>query len=101
MVVCACASCVSSAKEFWILSLCHSGTPPLSATVEVPVHVVDTSSPVFETQQKGVRILENTPLHSAVVSVQAASPKGHKLLYSIVQGDRYGDFQVDFNTGKA
>ncbi|XP_076446580.1 protocadherin Fat 1-like isoform X2 [Babylonia areolata] len=74
------------------------GTPPLSTTVEVPIHVVDSSSPVFESQHMEVQIPENTPVHSAVQSVQAVSPQGQKLIYSIVDGDRYGDFAVDFNT---
>ncbi|KAK7449354.1 hypothetical protein BaRGS_00040023, partial [Batillaria attramentaria] len=75
------------------------GSPPLSTTVQVPIHVVDSSSPVFERQQSEVSIHENTPVHSPVLSVQAVSPKGQKLIYSIVDGDRYGDFAVDFNTG--
>ena len=54
---------------------------------------------MFESQQTEVRIPENTPIHSPVLSVQAVSPKGQKLIYSIVDGDRYGDFAVDFNTG--
>lgn len=61
--------------------------------------MVDSSSPVFESQQTEVRIPENTPIHSPVLSVQAVSPKGQKLIYSIVDGDRYSDFAVDFNTG--
>lgn len=75
------------------------GTPPLSTSVEVSIHVVDSLSPLFEIQQKEVRIPENTPIYSPVVSVHAVSPKGQKLLYSIMDGDRYGDFEADFNTG--
>lgn len=63
------------------------------------MYVVDSSSPMFKEQQLHVSIPENTPMYAPVISIQAISPKGEKLIYSISNGDRYGDFAVDFNTG--
>lgn len=71
----------------------------MSTPVQIPIHVVDSSSPVFPDQQTEVRIPENMAMHSPVLSIQAVSPKGQKLIYSIFDGDKYGDFAVDFNTG--
>lgn len=71
----------------------------MSTPVQIPIHVVDSSSPVFPDQQTEVRIPENMAMHFPVLSIQAVSPKGQKLIYSIFDGDKYGDFAVDFNTG--
>ncbi len=38
-------------------------------------------------------------MHGAVTTIEARSPTGGKLIYSISAGDIYGEFAVDFNTG--
>lgn len=56
--------------------------------------------PVFDKQFYSVSTPEDTPLHSPLpVTIKAESPLGRKLIYSIVAGDPYEEFAVDFSTG--
>lgn len=75
-------------------------TPCYSETT-VSVKVVDRSMPVFDKQFYSVVVKENietlTPLG---LPLQASSPLGRKLIYSIVSGNEEEKFILDFNTGK-
>ena len=61
--------------------------------------VVNQATPVFTEPFYAVTVPENLPPQTTVVSVQASSPTGRKLIYSITDGDKYNEFTVDFNTG--
>lgn len=80
-------------------SYVFTGTPSLKSQTVVPVKVITKATPVFSQQYYSVSIPENIQLHSPVISLQAGSPNGQKLIYSITKGDKYGEFAVDFNTG--
>lgn len=57
--------------------------------------------PVFKKQFYSEIVPENVQLHSPLtLSVQAESPLGRKLIYSIVKGNELEEFALDFNTGK-
>jgi len=67
----------------------------------VHMKVIDKSMPVFDKQFYTDTVLENIELHSPLaVSIQAESPLGRKLIYSIVKGNDFEEFALDFNTGK-
>lgn len=56
--------------------------------------------PVFNKQFYSDSVPENIELHSPLsVAIQAESPLGRKLIYSIVKGNELEEFAVDFNTG--
>jgi protocadherin Fat 1/2/3 len=56
--------------------------------------------PVFNKQFYSDTVLENIELHSPLsVAIQAESPLGRKLIYSIIKGNELEQFAVDFNTG--
>lgn len=56
--------------------------------------------PVFNKQFYSDSVPENIELHSPLsVAIQAESPLGRKLIYSIVKGNELELFAVDFNTG--
>lgn len=76
------------------------GDVPQSTRVNVPIKIMNEATPVFEHQFYTVSISENTPLHSAIITIEASSPTGAKLIYSITNGDIYGEFSVDFSTGE-
>lgn len=58
--------------------------------------------PVFSKQFYSDTVAENIELHSPLsVAIQAESPLGRKLIYSIVKGNEMEEFAVDFNTGKS
>lgn len=65
------------------------------------VQVIDKSMPVFNKQFYSDSVPENIELHSPLsVAIQAESPLGRKLIYTIVKGNELEEFAVDFNTGK-
>lgn len=65
------------------------------------VKLVDKSMPVFDKQFYSVSTPEDVALHSPLpVTIKAESPLGRKLIYSIVAGDPFEEFAVDFSTGR-
>lgn len=67
----------------------------------VHVKVIDRSMPVFDKQFYTVSVPENIELFSPLdLSISAESALGRKLIYSIVNGNDYEEFAVDFNSGK-
>uniref|UniRef100_A0A8B9HMD0 FAT atypical cadherin 1a n=1 Tax=Astyanax mexicanus TaxID=7994 RepID=A0A8B9HMD0_ASTMX len=75
------------------------GEPPLSATVEVPITVVNKAIPVFEKPFYSLEIPENIQLHTPIVHVQASDSEGSRIVYTISEGDPYSQFSINFNTG--
>lgn len=63
--------------------------------------VIDKSMPVFNKQFYSGQVPENIELHSPLpIAIQAESPMGRKLIYTIVAGNDLEEFALDFNTGK-
>ncbi|XP_033742919.1 LOW QUALITY PROTEIN: protocadherin Fat 1-like [Pecten maximus] len=75
------------------------GIPPRSVDVNVTISVISDAHPRFEQQFYTTTVREDVQLHTPVISVRAVSPNGHKLIYTIISGDTYKDFDVDFNIG--
>ena len=87
-------------KEYLITVVARDGgDPAFSAEVIVPITVMNKAMPVFEKPFYSAEIPENAQLHSPVVHVQANSPEGLKVHYSITEGDPFSQFTVNFNTG--
>lgn len=56
--------------------------------------------PIFNKQFYSDTVPENIELHTPLsVAIQAESPLGRKLIYTIVEGNELEEFAVDFNTG--
>jgi hypothetical protein len=66
----------------------------------VKITVISKNYPVFDQQVYRATIPEHYPVGSSVASLTANSPTQDKLIYTIIEGDRYGDFDVDFNIGR-
>ncbi|XP_046644672.1 fat-like cadherin-related tumor suppressor homolog isoform X5 [Daphnia pulicaria] len=81
-----------------VVAAYDGGTPPLSSEALVRVKVVSKSQPVFGQQYYSASVLESADPLSPVLSVQASSPSGRQLIYSIVSGNEGEEFAVDFNT---
>ncbi|XP_069130299.1 protocadherin Fat 1-like isoform X2 [Argopecten irradians] len=75
------------------------GVPPRSVDVNVTISVISDAHPRFEQQFYTTTVREDVQLQTPVISVRAVSPNGHKLIYTIISGDTYKDFDVDFNIG--
>ncbi|CAI9732107.1 protocadherin Fat 1 isoform X3 [Octopus vulgaris] len=65
---------------------------------KVPIKIITKATPLFEKQFYNITVPENIELHSPILSLQAVSPNGQKLVYSITGGDVFHEFTVDFNT---
>lgn len=89
----------SSSDYELVVAAYDGGTPPLSSEAMVRVKVVDKNQPVFGLQYYSASVSENAESLSPVLSVQASSPSGRQLIYSIVSGNEGEEFAVDFNTG--
>ncbi|XP_060102406.1 protocadherin Fat 1 isoform X1 [Heteronotia binoei] len=87
-------------KEYLITVVAKDeGEPSFSAEVTFPITVVNKAMPVFEKPFYSAEIPENIQIHSPVVHVQANSPEGLKVFYSITDGDPFNQFTINFNTG--
>lgn len=89
-------------REYELLIAAYDkGITPCRTDVTVHVKVIDRSMPVFKKQFYAETVPENVELHSPLsLSVQAESPLGRKLIYSIVKGNEMEEFSLDFNTGE-
>uniref|UniRef100_A0A8I6GFB7 FAT atypical cadherin 1 n=1 Tax=Rattus norvegicus TaxID=10116 RepID=A0A8I6GFB7_RAT len=87
-------------KEYLVTVVAKDGgNPAFSAEVLVPITVMNKAMPVFEKAFYSAEIPENVQTHSPVVHVQANSPEGLKVFYSITDGDPFSQFTINFNTG--
>ncbi|XP_041951658.1 protocadherin Fat 1a isoform X4 [Alosa sapidissima] len=75
------------------------GEPSLSASVEVPITVVNKAIPLFEKSFYSLEIPENIQLLTPVVHVQANESEGPRIAYTISEGDPLSQFAINFNTG--
>lgn len=83
-------------------TLCQSEILFKRFNVVYILQVIDKSMPVFNKQFYSDTVPENIELHSPLsVAIQAESPLGRKLIYTIVKGNELEEFAVDFNTGNA
>uniref|UniRef100_A0A8C5QK66 Protocadherin Fat 3 n=1 Tax=Leptobrachium leishanense TaxID=445787 RepID=A0A8C5QK66_9ANUR len=75
------------------------GDPSLSASVELPVTIVNKAMPVFDKAFYTAFVDEDVEMHTPMLSINATSPEGQGIIYTIVDGDPYNQFNIDFNTG--
>ncbi|KAM3616889.1 uncharacterized protein V6R79_025517 [Siganus canaliculatus] len=75
------------------------GYPPLSSTVEFPVTVVNKAMPVFDKSFYSVSVNEDMAVHTPVLGINATSPEGQNIIYTIVDGDPFLQFDIGFDTG--
>ncbi|XP_055449636.1 protocadherin Fat 1 isoform X3 [Psammomys obesus] len=87
-------------KEYLVTVVAKDGgSPAFSAEVLVPITVMNKATPVFDKAFYSAEIPENVQMHSPVVHVQANSPEGLKVFYSLTDGDPFSQFTINFNTG--
>ncbi|XP_053315030.1 protocadherin Fat 1 [Spea bombifrons] len=87
-------------KEYFITVVAKDGgNPSFFAEATVSITVMNKAMPVFEKPFYSAEIAENAQLHSPVVHVQANSPEGLRIIYSITDGDPFSQFNINFNTG--
>ncbi|XP_069022569.1 protocadherin Fat 3a isoform X6 [Embiotoca jacksoni] len=75
------------------------GHPPLSSTVEFPITVVNKAMPVFDKSFYSVSVNEDVAVHTPILGINATSPEGQNIIYTIVDGDPSLQFDIGFDTG--
>ena len=56
--------------------------------------------PLFDKQYYTVSVMESHPPSVPFLTINAESPHGRQLIYSIVSGNDYEEFFLDFNSGE-
>lgn len=75
------------------------GSIPLSSTTEFPITVVNKAMPVFDKSFYHISVNEDVAVHTPVLGINASSPKGQNIIYTIVDGDPSLQFDIGFDTG--
>ncbi|XP_078514538.1 protocadherin Fat 3 isoform X1 [Lissotriton helveticus] len=75
------------------------GDPSLSASVELPITIVNKAMPVFNKPFYTTHINEDIAMHTPILSINATSPEGQGIIYTIVDGDPFNQFNIDFDSG--
>lgn len=76
-----------------------AGYPSLFTTVELPVTVVNKGMPVFDKRFYGLSIREDIPVSTPILKINAVSPEGQNLIYTIVNWDPSLQFDIGFESG--
>ncbi|POI27186.1 hypothetical protein CIB84_009064, partial [Bambusicola thoracicus] len=86
--------------EYLVVILAKDGgNPSLSASVELPITIVNKAMPVFDKPFYTASVNEDVEIHTPILSINATSPEGQGIIYIIVEGDPYNQFNIDFDTG--
>ncbi|XP_017287650.1 protocadherin Fat 3a isoform X2 [Kryptolebias marmoratus] len=75
------------------------GYHSLSSTVEFPITVVNKAMPVFDKSFYLVSVNEDVDVYTPILSINATSPEGQNIIYTIVDGDPSFQFDIGFDTG--
>ena len=63
------------------------------------IKVVDKETPIFDQLSYSKVLREDVKVGEEVIRVQARSPGGADILYTIMQGDPLNQFSIDLKTG--
>ncbi|XP_026152475.1 protocadherin Fat 3a isoform X3 [Mastacembelus armatus] len=75
------------------------GYPPLSSHTEFTITVVNKAMPVFDKSFYSVSVNEDVAVHTPILGINATSPEGQNIIYTIVDGDPFLQFDIGFDTG--
>ncbi|XP_028277980.1 protocadherin Fat 3 [Parambassis ranga] len=90
---------ISNAEYKVIVMATDGGLPPLSSAVELPVTVVNKAMPVFDKPFYGVTVKEDAAVSTSVLCINASSPEGQSIIFTITDGDPSLQFDIGFDTG--
>nr|XP_061797032.1 protocadherin Fat 3-like isoform X6 [Nerophis lumbriciformis] len=90
---------LSNMEYLMVVYAKDGGFPPLSSTIEFPITVVNKAMPVFDKSFYSVSVNEDVSVHTPILGINATSPEGQSIFYTIVDGDPYLQFDIGFDTG--
>ncbi|KAM9320567.1 protocadherin Fat 3 isoform 2-T2 [Gastrophryne carolinensis] len=90
---------LSNIEYMLIIIAKDRGDPSLLASVELPVTIVNKAMPVFDKAFYTASVNEDVEMNTPILSINATSPEGQGIIYTIVDGDPFNQFNIDFDTG--
>ncbi|KAK5858538.1 hypothetical protein PBY51_002671 [Eleginops maclovinus] len=90
---------LSNAEYKLVLVASDGGFPPLSSEVELPVTIVNKAMPVFDKPFYGLTVREDVAVSTSVLCINATSPEGQSIIFTITDGDPSLQFDIGFDTG--
>lgn len=82
-----------------VVSATDGGNLPLSSITEFPISVVNKAMPAFDKSFYSSIVNEDVMVHTPILGVNASSPRGQNIIYTIIDGDPSIQFDIGFNTG--
>uniref|UniRef100_A0A8C1GR63 FAT atypical cadherin 3b n=1 Tax=Cyprinus carpio TaxID=7962 RepID=A0A8C1GR63_CYPCA len=76
-----------------------AGYPSLFTVVELPVTVVNKAMPVFDKSFYCISVREDIAVSTPILCINATSPEGQNIIYTIVEGDPSFQFDIGFDSG--
>lgn len=76
-----------------------AGYPSLFTAVELIVTVVDKAMPIFDKRFYGISVREDIPVSTPILKINAVSPEGQNIIYTIVNWDPSLQFDIGFESG--
>uniref|UniRef100_A0A3Q1H4V1 Uncharacterized protein n=1 Tax=Anabas testudineus TaxID=64144 RepID=A0A3Q1H4V1_ANATE len=90
---------LSNAEYKVVIVATDGGFPSLSSEVELPITVINKAMPVFDKPFYGVTVREDVPVSTSVLCINATSPEGQSIIFTITDGDLSLQFDIGFDTG--
>lgn len=90
---------LSNAEYKLVLVATDGGFPPMSKEVELPVTVANKAMPLFDKPFYGVTVREDVAISTSVLGINATSPEGQSIIFTITDGDPSFQFDIGFDTG--
>ncbi|KAA0703962.1 Protocadherin Fat 3 FAT tumor suppressor -like protein 3 [Triplophysa tibetana] len=75
------------------------GYSSLFTAVELPVRVVNKAMPVFDKMFYGISVREDIAVSTPILNINATSPQGQNIIYTIVDGEASVQFDIGFDSG--
>lgn len=90
---------LSTAEYKVVVVATDASFPTLSSEVELPITVVNKAMPVFDKPFYGVTVREDVDIATSVLCINATSPEGQTVIFTITDGDPSFQFDIGFDTG--
>lgn len=90
---------LSNAEFKVVIVASDGGFPSLSSEVELPITVLNKAMPVFDKPFYGVTVREDVAASTSLLCINATSPEGQNVIFTIADGDPSLQFDIGFDTG--
>ncbi|KAM9788478.1 LOW QUALITY PROTEIN: protocadherin Fat 3 [Neosynchiropus ocellatus] len=90
---------LSNAEYKLVIVATDGGLPPLFSEVELPVTIVNKAMPVFDKPFYGITVREDVAVSTPILTINATSPEGQNIIFTVADGDPSLQFDIGFDSG--